>query len=115
MSLSVYPPANADAYHDLRMIHLPSNRVVHNGLVQVVEIAFGVFKRIRPQHKTCCEGSYEVPSAPKLLQGFAARGSAACTPMSEEWSCQQTAKKTEEQCETQLTESCTQHACEQVE
>jgi len=35
--------------------------------------------------------------------------------MSEEWSCQQTAKKTEEQCETQLTESCTQHACEQLE
>ncbi len=97
------------------MIHLPGKRVVHNDLIQVVEIAFRISKSSRLQHQTCCKGSGEVPSAPKLLQGFAARDSAACTPMSVEWSCQQTAEKKEEWCETQKTESHTRHAHEQLE
>ncbi len=96
------------------MIHLPSKRVVHDDLVQVVEIAFRISRGIRPRHKTCCKGSGEVPSATKLLQGFAARDSAACTPMSVEWSCQQTAESNEEWCQ-KMTKSHTRHAREQLE
>ncbi len=96
------------------MIHLPSNRGVYNELIQVVEVAFRISKSIRPQHKTCCKGSSELPSAPELLQGFAARDSAACTPMSVEWSCQQTAENDKEWCQNP-SKTHTRHAHEQLE